>query len=90
MGKQLRESLAGIDLSTTDLDAINSLDPQMLNVLRTVKEWSNETVAHQNHNSHGDSHGGARQIEKELPAERATPAERAPAAPAQPAAPAKK
>ncbi len=83
MGKELRDTLATIDLSSTNLDAISGLDPQMLNVLRKVKDWGNETVAHQNHGSHSDSHGGERIIERDL--EKAKPGERIPAEKVEPA-----
>jgi hypothetical protein len=54
----LKRALSQIDLASLDLDSVDGLDPQMARVLRSVQKWSTETVAHQNHNSHGDSAGG--------------------------------
>ncbi len=64
MTSSLRKSLSGVDLSTLDLDSVDNLDPQMVRVLKSVKRWSTETVAHQNHTSHGDTHN-QRPIERE-------------------------
>ncbi len=52
----LKRALADIDLASMSLDSVDGLDPQMARVLRSVQKWSNETVAHQNHGSHTDTH----------------------------------
>jgi hypothetical protein len=62
----LKNALAEIDLSSMSIETVDGLDPQMVRVLRSVQRWSTETVAHQNHTSHGDTHGQPeRPLEKE-------------------------
>jgi hypothetical protein len=60
----LKKVLAKCDLASMSLDNIDGLDPQMARVLRNVQRWTTETVAHQNHSSHTDTHG-EHPVEKE-------------------------